>query len=53
MTPNTCQIFYIFFKDIYLFFRGEGREKERETSVCGCLSHGPHWGPDPQPMHVP
>ena len=21
--------------------------------MCGCLSHGPHWGPGPQPRHVP
>ena len=34
--------------------RGEGRRKRgRETSMCGCLSHAPYWGPDPQPRHVP
>ena len=21
--------------------------------MCGCLSRGPHWGPGPQPRHVP
>ena len=21
-----------------------GREEERETSMCGCLSHAPYWG---------
>ena len=21
--------------------------------MCGCLSHGPHWGPGPQPRYVP
>ena len=21
--------------------------------MCGCLSSGPHWGPGPQPRHVP
>ena len=21
--------------------------------MCGCLSHGPHWGPGLQPRHVP
>ena len=31
----------------------EGREKERETSMCGCLSCTPFWGPGPQPRHVP
>ena len=32
-----------------------GREGEtgRETSVCGCLSRSPSWGPSPQPRHVP
>ena len=46
-------LFYL--KDfIYLFLeRGGGREKERETSMHGCLSHAPYWGPDPQPRHVP
>ena len=34
--------------------RGEGRRKRgRETSMCGCLSHAPHWGPGLQPRHVP
>ena len=45
-----------FFKNlfIYLFLeRGEGRERGRETSMCGCLSHTFHWGPGPQPRHVP
>ena len=40
---------------IYLFLeRGKGREEERaRTSMCGCLSCTPYWGPDPQPRHVP
>ena len=21
--------------------------------MCGCLSRAPHWGPGPQPRHVP
>ena len=25
----------------------------RETSMCGCLSCAPYWGPNPQPRHVP
>ena len=38
---------------IYLFLnRGEGREKERETSIYGCLSYASYWGPGPQPRHV-
>ena len=40
-----------FFKDfIYLFLERGGW---RETSMCGCISRGPHWGPGPQPRHVP
>ena len=49
--------FYNFFKRFYLFnFRGKGREGEREvkkhqcvreTSMCGCLSRAPNWGPVP------
>ena len=40
---------------IYLFLgREEGRKKRgRETSMCGCLSPAPHWGPGPQPRPVP
>ena len=40
---------------IYLFLeRGKGgRKRGRETSICGCLSRGPHWGPGLQPRHVP
>ena len=34
-------------------FRERGREEEREISMCGCLSCGPHWGPGLQPRHVP
>ena len=44
-----------FFKDfIYLFLEiGERKEKERKTSMCGCLSCAPYRGPGPQPRHVP
>ena len=43
-----------FFNDfIYLVLDiGEGMEKEKETSMCGFLSHAPYWGPRPQPRHV-
>ena len=46
---------FFFFEDfIYLFLeRGEGKEKGRETSMCGCLSRAPYWGPGLQPRHVP
>ena len=45
----------LFFKDfIYLFLeRGWGREKGKETSVCGFLLCAPYWGPGLQPRHVP
>ena len=45
-----------FFKDfIYLFLeRGKGgRKRGRETSMCGCLSDDPHWGPGLQPRYMP
>ena len=45
-----------FLKKKYLFLDGgEGREKEkgRETSVCGCLSHAPYQKPGLQFRHVP
>ena len=32
---------------LFLFLR------ERETSMCCCLSCAPYWGPGPQPRHVP
>ena len=38
---------------LFIYFRegkGEGK-KGRETSLCGCLSRAPHWGPR-QPRHV-
>ena len=44
-----------FFKDcIYLFLnRGEGRERGRETSMCGSVSRAPYREPGPQPRPVP
>ena len=39
----------------FLFFspkRGEGREKERERDINGCLLRVPNWGPGLQPRHV-
>ena len=51
-----CILLFFFFKDfIYLFLeRGEGREKERERNInVWLLLHTPHWGPGPQPRHVP
>ena len=50
--PNKVLLFLRIF--IYLFIeKGEGREKERETSIGGCLSRTPYWGPGLQPRHVP
>ena len=48
----------IFLKDfIYLFLeRGEGKEKGRDASMCGCrgcLLSAPYWGPGLQLRHVP
>ena len=52
-----------FFKEIFLFkfnysfiFREKGREGETEgekTPMCGCHLCVPHWGPGPEPSHVP
>ena len=48
-------LFIYLFKDFtYLFLvGGEGKEKGRGTSVCGCLLHARYWGPGLQPKHVP
>ena len=49
--PLKRFILFSFFKDfIYLFLE---TKRGRETSVCGCLSRTPYWGPGPQPRHVP
>ena len=46
---------FIYFLKILLILREgkEERKKGRETSMCGCLPHTLHWGPGPQPRHVP
>ena len=39
---------------IYFYTEGKGeRKRRRETSMCGCLSCAPHWGPGLLPRHVP
>ena len=39
---------------IYWFLENrKGKERRRETSMCGCLSSIPYWGPGPQPRHMP
>ena len=50
--PFVKNILFIFLKILFIF-REKGREGERETSMCGCLSHAPYWGPGLQPRHVP
>ena len=54
-SQNVIHVNILFIFDfIYLFLdRGEGREKGRETSMCGCFSRAPYWGPGPQPRHAP
>ena len=43
----------IFTLNFYLFLeRGERRERERKTSMCGCLLRVPYWGPGQQPRHA-
>ena len=38
---------HFFLKNIYLFLkRREGKERGRETSMCGCLLSAPYWGPN-------
>ena len=41
-------LFFFFLDFIYLLLqRGEGKERGRETSVCGCLLCTPYWGRGP------
>ena len=46
-----------FLKDFIYLFSERGREGERggekETSMCGCLSHVPRWVHVLQPKYVP
>ena len=37
------------FLKILFIFRGEGRKRGRETSLCGCLFTRSYWGPGLQP----
>ena len=49
------EMFLIFQRlDLFIFKeRGREKEKERKTSMCGCLLQAPYWGPGQQPRHVP
>ena len=54
---SSCfeQIF-IFLRILCIYFQREGkggRKGGRETSVHGCLSRNPYWGPVLHPRHVP
>ena len=43
--------YFIYF--VIYFYKKEGRKRGKETSMCGCLLHAPHWGPGPKPRPVP
>ena len=50
---NVLLHYYFLFLLFYFYREGKGgRKRGRETSVCGCLSRTPCWGPGPQPRHV-
>ena len=53
-TTSFAENSFFFFKILFIF-RQRRREggRERETSMCGCLSLTPYWGPGLQPRHVP
>ena len=42
-----------FFLRFFLRDGKGGKKRGREKSMCGCLSHGSHWGPRLQPWNVP
>ena len=45
LTHFLCILFYFI---LFIYFqRKGGRKRGRETSMCGCLSHVPNWGPGP------
>ena len=45
--------FHFIFLKLLKRNRKRRRKRRRETSMCGCLSVAPHWGPGLQPRHVP
>ena len=51
ITTEMTIAFEIFY--FYLFLEKAGRNRGREASKCGCLSHASNWGPGLQPRHVP
>ena len=62
MNQIIAILFVIFLRNFHIFSKDfticrergrEGRKRERETSMCGCLSHVPYWGLGLKPRHVP
>ena len=54
MLKITLLFYFVKILFIYFYREGKGRRKRgRETSMCGCLSCAPYWGPGTQPRHVP
>ena len=60
---NTLNVFSLLYdfhffllkiKFILFFREGKGgRKRGGETSMCGCLSHAPYWGPGRKPRLAP
>ena len=56
LSTDNCFMRTQLFLILFIYFQREGKEQRkrgRETSVCGCLSCGLHWGPGLQLRHVP
>ena len=54
LSYRAVPYFFFFLKGFIYHQRGKGGNKrERETSMYGCLSHTPYWGPGLQLRHVP
>ena len=52
--PGRPTLIFVF-KILIIYFEREGKEgrkRGRETSMCGCLSSTPYWGPGPNPRQV-
>ena len=53
MTVKNQNSMSAFFLKIFISERGEGREKEEERNINGCLPHAPQMGLNLQRRHVP
>ena len=50
---NNGFLKYFIYLFLFIFREGKGgRKRGRETSMCGCLSHAPYWGPGLQCRNV-